>query len=348
MRLAVSAITLLVLTAGEAAAQTVLLPSPTTPLDDKLPLRADAPPVPPFLPANARVSNDQLVSVDVHADGGLRGVRVRQRLELRGLGDFFFQVQAPVRDVRAGPGSQAEPGFRRTAILWQGFVGRHRVLVAVADLVPRGLARVMPLRLELDGRTLRLRNATAVRAEAFSAPARPRDVRAVLDSIAAQPLVQPSMPVQGPVRRRRVVVEAPLRVRGVIREGGRVVQRFARILGGDSPDAAAIPIRTVRPLITVDAEPVRILPASTSGRDPVLHASTSLLRLARVHQYNTFLGGPDPDGPARAVYRYRVVSQQTAAAPRRPDEGRSTALVVVLATGAVVGAGGLVALWARL
>lgn len=342
---------------GSAAARTALLPSPTTPIDTRLPLGAGTVAAPPLLPAaNGRVTSDERVTVDVLKDGTVVRVGAVQRLTLTGIGDFFFQVPAPLRDVRAVPGSQAEPGFRRNAILWQGFANRRRLLASDADLEPAATAPLLPLRIRLsESGALKLLNTTAVSAQAFSADVRLEDIRRTLARILAQPDVQPSVEVSGPVQGRRVVVEAPLLVRGVIRSDGRAVKRFTRVVGGPGPVAVTLtpPSPVSDPEVELTASPVRLLPelrrppASADGADLVLLAGRSLLRLARVRQYNSFLANPDPSGPTKTVYRFRTVTPSATLPTDRSASEGSPVLAILLAAGAVLVSGGLVVLWAH-
>ena len=265
--------------AGTAAARPALLPSPTAPLDGTVPVGGPVPREPFVLPRRARVASRQQVAVDVLNDGTVVGVRVVQRLTLTGTGDFSFQIPAPLLDVRAGAGSQGEPGFRQTAIIWQGFANRRRVLEADARLVPRAAARALPLELELratvDGRplergerrsgrlllSLHLRNTTAVQGLAFTAAARREAVLPTLARIEAEASRGPSQPtvdVQGPISGRQVLVDAPLLVSGEVRlpvsglsgartrggtvetDPGRAVLRFRRVVGGPAAASATI------------------------------------------------------------------------------------------------------------
>ena len=238
--LAVAAVLAAVHTAA-VEARPLLLPSPTLPLDQKVPLRSEAPPAQLQVPLNARVKSRERVLVDALRNGRVVGLRVVQRLTVTGTGDYFLSVPAPVLDVRAAPGSDAEPGFRRTGILWQGFADRRRVLGADAKLDPQRAATALPLRLELaatvDGRPLvgsdrrsgrlrlelRLTNATGVRVPLATGRAtRPADVRRVVartvselrrGELPDQPVVQ----VEGPIETRTVVVDAPLVVSGEVR-----------------------------------------------------------------------------------------------------------------------------------
>jgi hypothetical protein len=75
-------------------------------------------------------------------------------------------------------------------------------------------------------------------------------------------------------------------------------------------------------------------------------ASRSRLAVARALDYETFLVNPDPRGSSRAVYVYETASSTPVAAlPQRHDRSGWT----TLATAAILilGAGGLVVLWAH-
>ena len=365
-----AAVTLACAATAQGAKVPAQLPSPSTPLDRTVPLGEPWPIL--QLPPGARVESREQVGVDVTPAGDVVGVRVLQRLVVRGIGDYYFVVPAPLRDVKAGPRSDAEPGLRRNGILWQGFANRRRVLSSDALLRSREAAPALPLRLELrttvDGRpigpestrsgrlelALRLTNATAVRADAFTGPASRAELRPVLDRIASAPgsseLEQVIVHLDGRARRRPVLVDAPLRVHGEVRlaaagltgavvqgatvdsSPGRVVLRFERLLGGPEPSSATISLRgTVRgasaaqAVLTADPKPV--LPGlarssrSASGPELLVLAVTSMLRLARVAQYEEFLANPAPDGPSSTVYRYRTVAAAASAPPPARHDG---------------------------
>jgi hypothetical protein len=387
---------------ASVAAQPLLLPSPTFPLDLKVPLGSEAPATQLQLPLNARMDSRERVVVALLADGTVVGVRVVQRLTLTGTGDFFLSVPAPLLDVRAGPGSQAEPGFRRKAVLWQGFVNRRRVLAADAELDPGAAAGALPLRLELkatvDGRPLgrnerrsgrlrvelRLRNTTAVRAKLVSArPARTDDLRGVMARIGSQIRKgetpdQPRLEVEGPTEIRRVVVDAPLVVAGelrlparrldaavlsggsLVRTAGEVVVRFRLVLSGPEQTNATIALTgsvqdAAFPHAALIAEPsaaAALSSSRTAGGNPramVDAASRLLLRLSRVRQYDALLANPTPGGSVDAVYRFRTVEKAPSAAAQTPaSDAGGGALPVALVALSLLGAGGLVVLWAQL
>jgi hypothetical protein len=279
---------------ASAAARPLLLPSPVTALDTKVPLRTNAPRTQLQLPVNARLDSRERVLVRTLPDGRVVGVRVVQRMTLRGTGDYFLSVPAPLLDVRAAPGSQAEPGFRRSGILWQGFSNRRRVLAADAKVDPGRAAAALPLRVELtatvggnelgrgERRTgrlrleLRLRNTTAVQVQAASArAARPREVRRLTARIASEIRKgeipeQPAPEVVGRITTRTVVVDAPLVVSGELRlparrldaaavRGGSLVRR-GRDVGVRFRLVLAAPKSTATVVLTgsvVDAAPPR-------------------------------------------------------------------------------------------
>ncbi|HET6643111.1 MAG TPA: hypothetical protein VFG93_07535, partial [Gaiellaceae bacterium] len=275
----------------------------------------------------------------------------------------------PFRDVRSVAGSQGEPGLRRNALVWQGFAARRRVLAADAELVPPVAARSLPLQLELQSRrqgrrlsvVLRLRNTTATQALGFSAQARAADMRRSIARIAGQvergAPIERTVQIQGPATGRQVSVEAPLRVRGVIRAGGRPLSRFDRILGGPAPSTATIRVggaRPGRPEVVLTAEPTPVVPdlrrppRAANGRKLLLLAEQALFQLARVRQYQAFLASPAPDGPTHTVYSFRTVPPAAAAVERSGDDGRPVVFVLLLAAGAVVVSAGAVVLWAHL
>ena len=77
-------------------------------------------------------------------------VTVDQTLTVHGLGDFEFKVPGPASTVDALPASQAEPGLRRGAALWQGFSPGTKVLAARMALYPELEASRLPLSVALQ------------------------------------------------------------------------------------------------------------------------------------------------------------------------------------------------------
>ena len=184
---------------------------------------------------------------------------------------------------------------------------------------------------------------------------------------------QPTIEVEGPIRPRDVVVDAPLLIRGevrlpasrlgaavvtggsLVRRGDHVAIRFSLVLGGPKASRGRISLTgSVReasfPRVVVTAAPSAVPALATAvGRRNAVGATTRLLlSLARVRQYDAFLANPAPGGSVDAVYRFRTVEQPAVAvAALAPDDDgvAGTALVLLLA---VLGAGGLAVLWAHL
>jgi hypothetical protein len=82
------------------------------------------------------VDDQEAVRVDLGMDGAPVAVSVDQTLTVHGLGDFEFKVPGPANTVDALPQSEAEPGLRRGAVLWQGFSPGTKVLAARMALYP--------------------------------------------------------------------------------------------------------------------------------------------------------------------------------------------------------------------
>jgi hypothetical protein len=98
---------------------------------------------------------------------------------------------------------------------------------------------------------------------------------------------------------------APLDVSGTI--GGRAVRLR---LGGGRPSTATV--RSSGP-IDLDVRPVAVVPPAPPGLDGrglLEHVNRALLSLARVRQYASFLGNPDPTGHSETTYRYLSASRQ--------------------------------------
>jgi hypothetical protein len=344
-------------TAGAATASTFQLPSPTKPLDSRVPLGAATPAGPAQLPRSARAANNQTVLVDVAESGAVTRVRVRQRLTLTGLGDFFFQIPAPVRDVRALPESQSEPGLRRNAVVWQGFSPGRRVLAAELELAPRAAAPALPLRVERLAGGFRLRNTTSVVAPGFAGDVQRPAVLPILSRITelaagGRPADTLAVVIEGPTTSRRLRIDAPLRILATVEQAGRVLRRVRIVLGGPRPTQTTIQAPAGAEL-TLAAEPVPLprdlvrARRNATGVELLLVAERALFRLARVSQYRSFLGSP-ARGTAHAVYRFRTVRPTAALPTPRRDDGDDLMLVIALCVGGIFALGGAVVVWAHL
>jgi hypothetical protein len=226
------------------------------------------------------VESREVVTVGLDGSGAPVAVRVRQRLLVRGTGDYFFSVLAPVLEVQMGPASESEPGVRSGSILWQGFAYRRRVLESDARLDPGRAAGVLPLRVSLaltvGGRplragerrsgelelALRVENATTLATATVAGRGDRGELVQVLDRLRRAterglPLPPPQAHVEGPLEQRDLLVDAPLRVSGELVfprgqivgarvRGARLAGRglsFAGLLGDGGPLRLTVELR---------------------------------------------------------------------------------------------------------
>jgi hypothetical protein len=332
--------------AGAAEApRLVLLPPATAALSPGPPLLAAT-----RLPeqrVRGSVASSQRVLVGVAPDGSPRSVRVVQRLTLFGRGDYIFAIGVPATDVRAGPGSQSEPGFRTDAILWQGFSAGRRVLSADATLRVRDSARALPVRVRLSADRLVVENATAVRTVGFTGGA--TTARELDSALAALRRAGTSGRLPGDLLVHATAIRVlPMSVDVSLAVVGRLDgTRFSGVLGAGRPSRLVVPRSAgSKPRLELTVRPLYAAPA-LAGAPTLADAVLASLRLARLRQYDAFLSKPTPLGTSETVYEYRV-----AAAPPKPvhpsdDSGWSPFAIAALSL-AGAGAGvGLLALWAR-
>jgi hypothetical protein len=325
------------------APRLVLLPPATAALAPGPPLLAST-----RLPeqrVRGSVASRQRVLVGVAPDGSPRSVRVVQQLTLLGRGDYIFAIGAPALDVRAGPGSQSEPGFRTDAILWQGFSAGRRVLSADATLRLADSAPVLPVRLRLSRGTLVVENATAVRTVGFTG--RTTSARELESALAAVREAGLAGRVPGDllvhataVRPLPMRVDVRLLVSGEL--GGR---RFSGALGAGRPSRLVVR-GAAASLLRLVVRPVYAAP-EVNGRPSLADAVLASLRLARLRQYEAFLSTPTALGTSDSVYEYRPASARPTPAPPPGDGGWSPFAVAAFAVAGVGAAAGLLVLWAR-
>jgi hypothetical protein len=330
------------------------------------------------------VDDAERVSVEIAPDGTPVAVGVRQRLVVHGLGDFRFKVSGPAQDVVALPESEAEPGLRKGAVLWQGFSADEKVLASEMNMFPKEEARRLPLRVSaeatVDGQPaiegaagefrmeLVVSNVSAGPVTITSAEGDPAEVGAALDAVASE-LAKGRRPVPGTngvpaeltaVRGVRGVladVAAPFRIAGEIsypsglegvkatagrgaelEHGAARTVRFSGLVGGGDSDTLTISIEgdasdLGRPALDLVARPAP--PASSEARPPgggtwaaALERGDSVKprsmwdqlmtvswQVAKLRQYDTYLGNPDPAGPGNTVYRFRLAEPEIAAPP---------------------------------
>lgn len=352
MRVVVACSVAAVLVAAPAARATpprlVSLPSPLTPLSATPPIGGGAAGTREGRPH--RVHATQRVTVLFDRAGTPFALRVVQRLDVLRVGDYTYSIGAPVIRVERARGSQSDPGQRANAILWAGFNPGRRILAAAADLRLEA-AGALPLRLEPHDGRLTLRNVTGVTTTAFDATARRNELLKTFAAFrratgSGAPVAGGSALVTSPVTPVRLEVSAPLAVRGTI--GGRAV---SVVLGGAAhPLSATFPGGAARLVVQpLPAPELLSPPPGESGRALLARAVRASLELARVKQYDTFLGNPDPAGSSRTTYVY-VTARRPAPAPlataAAPDGSDWLRTVLWIGGGlAALGIGAVV--WAR-
>jgi hypothetical protein len=331
-----------------ASVQQVLLPGPTPYPSQSPPLAAKGTLSPVPLPFRIHARADEQVLVGVGPGGDAVSLRVLHRLLLRGKGDYLIVVGAPVEDVRAGAGSDSQPGLRTGQILWSGFSPGRKVLAADAELRAGEAGRFLPLRLSAVGTgnrySLTITNATTVAQVAYAGKGFPEQLARLLDdtrreSLAGLALTTRYASVDGLVRVRKDPVRtiAPLHVEGSLRfpsapasaRGGTVRGRtvsFAAVLGDAGPSSLRVEVRGGggTPLLRIVARPTRLVRALRPPGAPswvaavhrrAIRADVLLRRLidtrmqlVRSDQYQAFLSNPDPQGTSRTVYVYETGS----------------------------------------
>ncbi len=325
--------------AAAAGPTPILVPSPITPLTAKPPLGERNATLPRHIPPG-RIAARTRVVAELDAHGALAAVSAVQQLTIRGVGDYFFAIPAPLRDVLPGPGTQSEPGLRPGMVLWQGFSGGQRILSARLVLQPARVAPLLPIRVRLSRTgslvTVELANATTVRVSSFTAVAAPGDIRRYLAALArfaaGGPAPYPYVNAKD-VRGVRRTVAAPLRVTGtlVFLAGRRV--RVDLVLGAGR---RSVRIATASPGLPKLALVVRPIPfgRETPARSTFDEVIERTLRLARSRQYDAFLANPDAAGTTSTTYVFRTAAPRNAP-PARSQPGKDSPLPELLLGGAL-------------
>ena len=323
------------------AAQRIALPSPIAPLSAQPPLAGGATTSAENVAHSISASTTVAVAID--RAGTPFSVTATQRLDVRGLGDYFFTIGAPVLAVRAPADSAAAPGMRTGSIVWAGFNPGERLLAARATLEPAKVVDALPLRVRASGDTVTLENTTSITVGSFSADAPRAPLVAYLARLRAEvehgrtPL-QTSVPLASSPTNERITVVAPLHVTGTI---GR--QRIDLMLGNRTQihGSGRIDLR---------AEPVEHVDevTETNGRALLRAAIRATLTLARANQYDEFLGNPDPAGSSRTVYAYRTSSPPHAAPIAAVGrDGRTWVETALIVAAVAAGLAAAAALWVR-
>ena len=370
------------LAAASAAAaqrtQQVVLPGPVPYPTDSPPLVGGGVLASAYMAPGLHIASTERVRVDVDGTGKPNAIHVQQQLTVRGKGDYQVAVSGPIEDVRRGPGSQSEPGFRADQVLWAGFSPGTKQLAADIALRVPPAAPYLPLRLHLTredgGVTLRVTNVTATPVMSYEGVVRPTEIARLLDatrrsSLAGERVKAAFATFLGTVRvpKRPLQIEAPLRVQGELDLPGREPVTFSRVLGDGQPlsfevhaegsgepdlDLSASPAPVVHllrpPGARTWAAAVRRRPIP--GSELLSRLIGARFRLVRADQYRTFLADPDADGRSGAAYDYDLTAlpeRRDVVVPARGGGGSDALLVALLIAGSLVVAGGGLIVWAH-
>jgi len=378
--LASAALAALVVAASAAAQQRqqVVLPGPVPYPTDSPPLAGQGALANAYMAPGLHIGSAELVRVGVDATGRPARVSVRQRLVVAGRGDYQVAVSGPVSNARPAQGSQSQPGFRTDQVLWAGFSPGRKLLAADVELRVEPAAHYLPLRLRIrpegDGISLTVTNTTVTPVLTYEGVVRASELARLLDatrrsSLAGERVTAAFATFYGPVRnpRRRVEIEAPLRVEGELRLPGASPVEFSRVLGDGQPLGFTVHATgSGKPKVHLTARPAPVVnllkpPGAPTWTRAVRrrHLDPSELlrrllgarqRLVRADQYQSYLADPDSDGRSRAVYEYRTVAAaapRSVPAPADGGGGSDALLVVLVALGSVALVGGGLIVWAH-
>jgi len=266
--------------------------------------------------------SSQTVTVTIDSTGRISRVVDVDRIVVPRKGDYSFAVNAPVEDVRGAQGTESEPGLRTGAVVWQGFAPTPRLLAAAITVRSARAVEALPLRIELDGRTLELVNTTTAAIKANEAPAAALQIARALDAsyraVAADtPVAAPVISALGPPRDVLIRGVVPVRVRGTVAtaQGSKKVDALVgrtpvRIELGGPPRKLALTVSTPNPeAVLRPPGRRRWVDLARSGRlgnggAATRAANERLLAAALARQFRQFLPNPDVRGSTRTSYRY--------------------------------------------
>ena len=105
----------------------------------------------------------------------------------------------------------------------------------------------------------------------------------------------------------------------------------------------------IRLSVTPTSDTVLAQPASgLSGRELLDRASRAALTLARIRQFQTFLGNPDPTGRSRTTYTYRTAARPTTTVVAvTHEQRRGWVFTLAVVAGLVLAAAGALFVWSR-
>lgn len=352
-------------TAAGAPPRYGTLPSPSSPIRAEPPLRPPASAAAQLerrFPKHVRAN--QLVRVTLGPNGRARRVVVVDRLLVEGTGDYSLAIPAPVEDVTMAAGSEAQPGLRSGAVLWQGFATRDRTLAASILLDSEAARRGLPIRVAIRDDAVVLENATTVSTSALASRAPAGAVARVLDAahLATRrglPFTAPSVPISEPLRTAKLRATFPLELSGSYRFADAPARRFRSTLG-DEPlrlaGAGALERLEIRIAAPDPALPLRA-PGARSWRrlaargglrrDAVAVAARRLVESALAVQFRTFLANPDPIGTTSTSYTFGYSRSVRETLPARDGGGGGPWLAVGLLLALGVGTVTALVAWAH-
>jgi hypothetical protein len=357
----------LVTAAGASAqgrGQIVALPSPFAPVRPTPPLPASATAAETRFPG--RLSSSQTVRVSVDRSGDPFHVVDVDRIVIARKGDYSFTIAGPIESVSAARRTDAEPGLRTGAVVWQGFSPARRLLAAEITLSSKVARSSLPLRVDVAGSGLRLVNTASANAKSVDASLPAAAVARVLDAArdglaTRTPTPAPLVTAQGRVRNVSVVASVPLHVHGAVRFGtgsprhvDADVGRRPLLIGGSGElNALDLSVSVPAPATVLWPPGSRSWVALAragrlrSGRRATSLAVGRLLAAALATQFQEYLANPDPDGNSRTSYRYELArrAQPGPAAAAAPDSSWAVPLAVGLGLAVAAVAG--VVLWAH-
>ena len=284
------------------------------------------------------------MQVSLRPNGAPFAVSADQTLVVAVQGDYFLTIGAPLLGVEALPGSDATPGLRSAAIVWEGFNPRRRTLRSRATLPVTQVVPALPLRIEVRNGSTTFVNRTAVTVLAYTADADPAPLIGYAGRLrraveAGLPPPEGTATLRSAAHATHVRVVVPLLVTGTV--GGRAVR--AALTG-----RLIVPARGPIDVSVEPQLPPAGAPQALTGRKALAEATTLSLTVARLRQFERFLANPDPNGLSTTVYRYRTARPPRVPVAAQPTaHGRDWTTTLAVAAGLLLAAAAGLAVWAR-
>ncbi|MEA2434987.1 MAG: hypothetical protein QOG54_2444 [Actinomycetota bacterium] len=312
------------------------------------------------------VTDEEKILVALEPDGTPSSVIAVQSLDIEGVGDYFFKIPGPVRDVQPLAGSTGQPGLRSKSVVWQGFSNGEEHLAARLTLDPSEESDRLPIDATLDATVdgnpietgdsgdlmldIKLTNTTARPISLPSAIGSPDELVPALGSLHAvlafgdrpQPGadgIPRAVTAVSPVENKTELVAAPLAY--TIDVEGKAMAEG--VLSGSNLEADVnIEVEdwsSTWPDVVLRVDPSPPDPSEAQRRVGPRKMFDTLVRAmaeaARLPDVDAYVGSPDPTGQARSSYVFTFVaaSTDTVAPPIRiPEDPGVNILALVLAS----------------